>query len=93
MSPTFDDQAAVYERWFATPLGRLVDAVEKRAVFSLTPEVQGRQILEIGCGTGNFSLALTQWYSGLMFPSAQKLSSHNENPLVSGRGTICTNIY
>jgi ubiquinone/menaquinone biosynthesis C-methylase UbiE len=58
MSSTFDDQAATYDRWFATPLGRLVDEVEKQAIFSLAPEVQGRRILEIGCGTGNFSLTL-----------------------------------
>jgi len=29
MSSTFDDQAATYDRWFATPLGRLVDEVEQ----------------------------------------------------------------
>jgi ubiquinone/menaquinone biosynthesis C-methylase UbiE len=60
MGSTFDDQAAAYDRWFATPLGRLVDEVEKRAIFSLTPVVQGRRILEVGCGTGNFSLTLVQ---------------------------------
>jgi ubiquinone/menaquinone biosynthesis C-methylase UbiE len=58
MSSTFDDQAATYDRWFATSLGRLVDEVEKQAIFSLAPEVQGRRILGIGCGTGNFSLTL-----------------------------------
>jgi ubiquinone/menaquinone biosynthesis C-methylase UbiE len=60
MGSTFDDQAAAYDRWFATPLGRLVDEVEKQAIFSLTPVVQGRCILEVGCGTGNFSLTLVQ---------------------------------
>ncbi len=58
MGSAFDDQAAAYDSWFATPLGRLVDEVEKQAIFRLTPEVEGRRILEIGCGTGNFSLAL-----------------------------------
>lgn len=60
MGSTFDDQAAAYDRWLATPLGRLVDDVEKHAIFSLTPAVQGRRILEVGCGTGNFSLTLVQ---------------------------------
>jgi ubiquinone/menaquinone biosynthesis C-methylase UbiE len=58
MGPGFDDQAAAYDRWYDTPLGRLVDTVEKQAIFDLTPEVQGRRILEVGCGTGNFSLEL-----------------------------------
>jgi ubiquinone/menaquinone biosynthesis C-methylase UbiE len=60
MSSAFDNQAAAYDHWLAAPLGRLVDEVEKQAVFGLTPEVRGRRILEIGCGTGNFSLALAQ---------------------------------
>ena len=58
MGAPFDDQAAAYNRWYATPLGQMVDRVEKEALFSLVPEVQGRRVLEVGCGTGNISLAL-----------------------------------
>jgi ubiquinone/menaquinone biosynthesis C-methylase UbiE len=54
----FDDQAAAYNRWYATPLEQLVDSMEKQAIFDLLPEVQGRRVLEVGCGTGNISLAL-----------------------------------
>jgi ubiquinone/menaquinone biosynthesis C-methylase UbiE len=54
----FDDQAEAYDRWYATPLGQMADRVEKEAVFSLLPELQGRRVLEVGCGTGNISLAL-----------------------------------
>jgi SAM-dependent methyltransferase len=81
MSSTFDDQAAAYDRWFSTPLGRLVDKVEKQAIFSLAPEVQGRRILEIGCGTGNFSLALAHkraWQRGVIFPSSWNISRNNQ---------------
>ena len=60
MSQTFDDQAAAYDRWYATPLGQLVDRVEKAALFALLPEVAGRRVLEVGCGTGNISLALAR---------------------------------
>jgi ubiquinone/menaquinone biosynthesis C-methylase UbiE len=59
LASNFDDQAAAYDRWYGTPLGQLVDTVEKQAIFDLMPEVQGRRILEVGCGTGNFSLALS----------------------------------
>lgn len=60
MSPAFDDQAATYDRWYATPLGQLVDRVEKEAIFALLPEVRGLRLLEVGCGTGNITLALAQ---------------------------------
>jgi ubiquinone/menaquinone biosynthesis C-methylase UbiE len=60
MGAPCDDQAAAYHRWYATPLGQMVARVEKEAVFSLLPEVQGRRVLEVGCGTGNFSLALSR---------------------------------
>jgi ubiquinone/menaquinone biosynthesis C-methylase UbiE len=59
MGAPFDDQAAAYDRWYTTPLGRLIDEVEKEAIFALIPQVQGRRVLEVGCGTGNFSLALS----------------------------------
>lgn len=54
----FDDQAAAYDRWYATPLGELADRVEKEALFALMPPVAGLRLLEVGCGTGNISLAL-----------------------------------
>jgi len=60
MGLTFDDQAAAYDRWYATPLGQLADRVEQEALFALLPEVRGRRVLEVGCGTGNISLALAR---------------------------------
>jgi SAM-dependent methyltransferase len=58
MGMGFDDQAAAYDRWYATPLGALADRVEKEALFALLPPVAGLRLLEVGCGTGNISLAL-----------------------------------
>jgi ubiquinone/menaquinone biosynthesis C-methylase UbiE len=60
VAPVFDSQAAAYDRWYDTPLGQLVDRVEKEAVFDLLPELQGRRVLEVGCGTGNISLELAR---------------------------------
>jgi ubiquinone/menaquinone biosynthesis C-methylase UbiE len=60
MAPVFNDQVAAYDRWYATPLGQLVDRVEKEAVFALLPELGGRRVLEVGCGSGNISLALAR---------------------------------
>lgn len=58
MAEYFDEQVAAYERWYTTPLGQLADQVEKQAVFALLPDLAGRRVLDAGCGTGNFSLAL-----------------------------------
>jgi ubiquinone/menaquinone biosynthesis C-methylase UbiE len=58
MGMTFDEQAAPYDRWYATPLGQMVDRVEKETLLALLPEVQGQRVLEVGCGTGNISLTL-----------------------------------
>ena len=60
MPPAFDDQVAAYDRWYDTPLGRLVDRVEKEALFALAPDLGGRLVLEVGCGTGNITLALAR---------------------------------
>ena len=60
MAPVFDEQVAAYERWYANPLGQLVDRVEKEAVFALVPELKSRRVLEVGCGTGNISLELAR---------------------------------
>ncbi|MBW2133832.1 MAG: class I SAM-dependent methyltransferase [Deltaproteobacteria bacterium] len=60
MAEYFDKQVAAYERWYTTPLGQLADQVEKQAVFALLPDLTGRRVLDAGCGTGNFSLALAR---------------------------------
>ncbi|OAT83526.1 class I SAM-dependent methyltransferase, partial [Desulfotomaculum copahuensis] len=56
----FDDQAVDYDRWYQTPAGRLIDAIEKEAVFSYLRPQAGITVLDIGCGTGNYSLALAR---------------------------------
>jgi ubiquinone/menaquinone biosynthesis C-methylase UbiE len=60
MGSDFNDQAAAYNRWYATPLGQLVDRVEKEAISTLMPAVNGLQLLEVGCGSGNVSLVLAR---------------------------------
>jgi ubiquinone/menaquinone biosynthesis C-methylase UbiE len=60
VAASFDDQVASYNRWYATPLGQLVDRVEKAAVFALLPDLHGRRVLEVGCGTGNISQELAR---------------------------------
>ncbi len=94
MAPAFDDQAAAYDRWYATPLGGLVDRVEKEALFVLMPDLAGRRVLEVGCGTGNISLALARRgarvvgadLSGPMLAAARRKAEQEGAALLLVRG-------
>ncbi len=57
---TFDGLASKYDLWYQTPLGALVDALEKQAIFSLAEVRGGETALDAGCGTGNYSLELAR---------------------------------
>ncbi len=53
------DVLATYEAWYATPFGRLADHLEQRLLRELlAPLAPCASLLEIGCGTAHFSLAL-----------------------------------
>ncbi len=55
----FDRKVAeAYDSWFDTPLGAFVDQTETRCAFDLLRPLPGERILDLGCGTGNFSLKL-----------------------------------
>lgn len=54
----FDSIAAGYDAWYDTPLGRLVDRLEKSAVLGLVGDRTGGRALDLSCGTGNYGLAL-----------------------------------
>src|SRR3989344_5691712 len=56
----FDSIASAYDRWYDTPVGRLVDRLEKDAVFALVEPQRGDLVLDLSCGTGNYALALAQ---------------------------------
>ncbi|KUO65755.1 MAG: methyltransferase [Gracilibacter sp. BRH_c7a] len=53
----FDDVAVQYDEWYENPIGRAVDYVERRALEELF-RPQGNKILEIGCGTGLYTVRM-----------------------------------
>jgi len=60
MAEIFDDIANEYDDWYRRPLGALVDRVEKEPIYAYLEPVAGERILDVGCGTGIFSLELAR---------------------------------
>jgi len=59
-APVSEDLPTAYERWRASRLGRITDALEDTLVFELAGSLPGRRVLDVGCGDGRFALALAQ---------------------------------
>jgi ubiquinone/menaquinone biosynthesis C-methylase UbiE len=55
-----DDVAETYEDKRFSRGGRLIDRREKRAVLDAMGPVEGREVLEIACGTGRFTVMLAE---------------------------------
>ncbi len=54
----YDRIADRYDKWYTTPRGKFADAVQKELVWDLAEISPGDMILDMGCGTGNYSLEL-----------------------------------
>jgi ubiquinone/menaquinone biosynthesis C-methylase UbiE len=54
----FDGAAAAYDEWYESPLGAFAERVERQAVFELLAPQAGELILEVGSGTGRYTLEL-----------------------------------
>ena len=51
-----DKVSRQYDDWYDSPVGRVYDRIEKRAIAeTLRSRTEGRRMLEIGCGTGHWA--------------------------------------
>jgi ubiquinone biosynthesis O-methyltransferase len=55
----FDGIAGEYDSWYTTEMGKFVDEVETRLALGMFSPSRGMKILDVGCGTGNFSIKLS----------------------------------
>ncbi len=60
MIAIFNNEAADYDSWYTTKMGKHVDWVETQCAFGLLQGRKGQKILDLGCGTGNFSIKLAK---------------------------------
>jgi len=60
----FDKEAVSYDNWYETKLGKHADMEETECAFSLFQVKPGMKVLDVGCGTGNFSIKLA--YKGAL---------------------------
>lgn len=56
----FDNWPERYDRWFTTPIGELAREYEKELIISLLKPQQGDKILDVGCGTGVFTVDILE---------------------------------
>ncbi|MCF8010502.1 MAG: class I SAM-dependent methyltransferase [Clostridiales bacterium] len=60
MKELFDGMVEHYDRWYSTAAGRVIDRIEKGVIFQFLNLQAGDNVLDAGCGTGNYSLDLHQ---------------------------------
>jgi len=58
--PVFDKTAPGYDQWYKTKLGSFADKVETCLAFRLFTPEKGMKVLDVGCGTGLFSIRLAE---------------------------------
>ncbi len=56
----FGKVAIDYDKWYDSKMGSFADQVQTELAFSLFKPTAGMKILDVGCGTGNFSIKLAE---------------------------------
>lgn len=86
--------AAAYEAWYATPRGRWVAETEFALLLELLDLPPGASVLDVGCGTGQFSrrFALAGYQITGLDPDPERIAyarahAHGTETYLTGDGT------
>jgi ubiquinone/menaquinone biosynthesis C-methylase UbiE len=60
MDALFDKFSADYDDWYNTPVGKFIDTLETESLYSLLNLRDRQKVLDVCCGTGNFSVKLAK---------------------------------
>lgn len=60
MMAVFNNIATQYDDWYSQKKGAFVDRVETDLAFGMLKLELGMKVLDVGCGTGNFSMKLAE---------------------------------
>lgn len=58
MNKIFNFEAENYDAWYLTPIGKYIDEIETECIFKLISKIKREAILDLGCGSGNYTLKL-----------------------------------
>ncbi|MEA3505496.1 MAG: class I SAM-dependent methyltransferase [Bacteroidota bacterium] len=54
----YDNASNTYDQWYNKPMGKFVDDIQTKKILEMFPFKKGITVLDVGCGTGNYSIKL-----------------------------------
>ena len=60
LPPVIGTGPSVYERWRASTLGEVTEALEQKRILELMGSIDGRRVLDLGCGDGLLTATLAE---------------------------------
>src|SRR4030042_589240 len=58
--PSGFGRAKEYDAWHKKPFGSYAYKLESELIFRSLGDVKGKKILDLGCGTGNYAIAIAK---------------------------------